>query len=103
MNITPESYVFKFGKYNKMKAIDVAKITEVDKDDNDVPKGLMYLKFLVEKCDWFRHKEIIEQVIKITEEGNKKEEQSKPKKEKKEKKHATVKITTNETLDMNEQ
>ena len=29
-NITPENYVFKFGKFNKMRAVDVAQIYEVE-------------------------------------------------------------------------
>ena len=62
--LTPENYVMRFGKYKNMKAVDIAEIYEVDKNGNDKPVGLMYLKFLVEKCDWFRHREIIEQVIK---------------------------------------
>ena len=62
--ISPDQYVFRFGKYRNMKAVDIADIYEVDKNGNDKPVGLMYLKFLVEKCEWFRHSEIIEQVIK---------------------------------------
>ena len=61
--ITPESYVFKFGKFINMKACDVARLTKVDKYGNDVNVGLQYLEFLVDKCDWFRHKDIITQVI----------------------------------------
>ena len=61
--ITPESYVFKFGKFLNMKACDVSKITKVDKNGKDVNVGLQYLEFLVEKCDWFRHKDIISKVI----------------------------------------
>ena len=100
-NISPDQYIFKFGKYNKMRAVDVAQIYEVDKDGNDVPKGLQYLKFLVQKCDWFRHKDIIEQIInKYDNELN--VDDNEPKKEiKKEKKvNKTVKIETNKTIDM---
>ena len=61
--ITSESYVFKFGKFINMKACDVARLTKVDKYGNDVNVGLQYLEFLVDKCDWFRHKDIITQVI----------------------------------------
>ena len=61
--ITPKSYVFKFGKFINMKACDVARLTKVDKYGNDVNVGLQYLEFLVDKCDWFRHKDIITQVI----------------------------------------
>ena len=61
--LTPESYVFRFGKYKNMRAADVAELYELDKNGDDKPVGLLYLKFLVEKCDWFRHKDIIEQII----------------------------------------
>ena len=79
-----------------MKAVVIADIYEVDKNGNDKPVGLMYLKFLVEKCEWFRHSEIIEHVInnaidcmsgdegkeqEKTKEVNQKKE-NKPKKEK---------------------
>ena len=57
--LSPENYVFRFGKFKNTKAIDVAKITEVDKYGRTVPSGLSYLRFLIEKCDWFRHREII--------------------------------------------
>ena len=100
-NITPDQYIFKFGKYNKMRAVDVAQIYEVDKDGNDIPKGFQYLKFLVEKCDWFRHKDIIEQIInKYDNELN--VDDNEPKKEiKKEKKvNKTVTIEVNKTIDM---
>ena len=98
-NISIDQYIFKFGKYNKMRAIDVAQIYEVDKDGNDVPKGLQYLKFLVQKCDWFRHKDIIEKIINRYELNV---DDNEPKKEiKKEKKiNKTVKIETNKTIDM---
>ena len=35
--LSPENYVFRFGKFKNTKAIDVAKITEVDKFDNFFP------------------------------------------------------------------
>lgn len=63
-NLTPENYVMKFGKYKNMRAVDIADIYEVDKNGDDKPVGILYLKFLVEKCDWFKHKDIIEQIIK---------------------------------------
>ena len=98
-NISIDQYIFKFGKYNKMRAVDVAQIYEVDKDGNDVPKGLQYLKFLVQKCDWFRHKDIIEQIInKYDNELN--VDDNEPKKEKKEKKCKSVQIEINKTIDM---
>ena len=62
--LTPENYVMKFGKYKNMRAVDIADIYEVDKNGDDKPVGLLYLKFLVEKCEWFKHNEIIEQIIK---------------------------------------
>ena len=73
-----------------MRAIDVSEIYQVDKNGDDKPVGLQYLQWLV-KCDWFKHKDIIEQIIQTAEScisdvevEVKKEE--KPKKEKKEKK-----------------
>ena len=100
-NITPDQYIFKFGKYNKMRAVDVAQIYEVDKDGNDVPKGLLYLKFLVQKCDWFRHKDIIEQIIKKYDNELNVDVDNESKKEiKKENKCKSVKIETNKVLNM---
>ena len=61
--ITPENYVFKFGKHINMKAYDVARLIKVDKYGKDVNVGMQYLEFLIDKCDWFRHKDIIKQVI----------------------------------------
>ena len=98
-NISIDQYIFKFGKYNKMRAVDVAQIYEVDKDGNDVPKGLQYLKFLVQKCDWFRHKDIIEKII--SKYDNEINVDNVYKKEiKKENKCKSVKIETNKTIDM---
>ena len=59
------------------------------------------MKFLCEKCDWFRHKDIIEQIIKKYD-NELNVDDSEPKKElKKEKKvNKTVKIETNKTIDM---
>jgi|GEM_PF-4561590 len=85
---SPENYVMPFGKYRQMRAIDVSEIYQVDKDGNDKPVGLMYLQWLV-KQDWFKHKEIIQQIIETAEqyisdpEETKPEEEKKPKKEKK--------------------
>ena len=38
--ITPESYVFKFGKHINMKAYDVARLIKVDKNGKDVNVGM---------------------------------------------------------------
>ena len=59
-----ETYVLRFGKYKNLLAKDIAKITEVNKYGKKVPAGLNYLKFLVEKAEWFRHREIIEEIMK---------------------------------------
>ena len=61
--LTPENYILRLGKYKNMRAADIAEIYEVDKNGEDQPKGLQYLQWLIEQ-DWFRHKDIIEQVIK---------------------------------------
>ena len=108
--LTPESYVMKFGKYKNMKAVDIADIYEVDKNGNDKAVGLMYLKFLVEKCDWFRHKEIIEQVIKNAvdcmsadekEPEQPKHVEDKPKKEKKPKEEKVTSKDINDSTQIN--
>ena len=61
--LTPENYVLRLGKYKNMRAVDVAEIYEVDKNGDDQPKGLQYLQWLIQQ-DWFRHKDIIEHIIK---------------------------------------
>ena len=61
--ITYDQYIFRFGKHINMKAYDVARLIKVDKHGKDVNVGMQYLEFLVDKCDWFRHKDIIKQVI----------------------------------------
>ena len=97
--LTPESYVFRFGKYKNMKAIDVADIYEVDKNGEDKPKGLQYLQWIVQQ-EWFKHTNIIEQIIKSSIDCNSADDEKeqekpaqeavqpdiKPKKEKKDKK-----------------
>ena len=92
--ISPENYVLKFGKYKNMRAIDVSELYQVDKDGNDKPVGLLYLKWLV-SCDWFKHKETIQKIIELAEstmsdpedaKPEQEQEAVKPKKEKKEKK-----------------
>ena len=68
-NIKPEEYIFRFGKFANMRAVDVLKIKRVNpKTGLEEAVGLKYLKFLVDKCDWFRDTEIIKQVIKNAEE-----------------------------------
>ena len=69
-SIKPEDYIFKFGKYINMRAIDIAELYKVNpKTGKDEPVGLQYMKFLCEKCDWFKHKDIIEQIIKLAEDN----------------------------------
>ena len=51
--LKPENYVLRFGKYNKLKAMDVLNITEIDKNGKVKQAGYIYLKWLVEKADWF--------------------------------------------------
>lgn len=88
--ISPENYVLKFGKYKNMRAIDVSEIYQVDKNGDDKPVGLFYLKWLI-SCDWFKHGHIIKQIIETAEQcisdpedAKPKQEAVKPKKEKKE-------------------
>ena len=101
--IAPEHYVFKFGRYNGFKAVDVAEMYKVNpKTGAEEAVGLKYLHFLVEKCEWFRDTEIIKKVIEMAEanmsdadsEPEKPKEEPKKKKEKKEK--TTVKIARDE-------
>ena len=62
------NYVLRFGKYKDHRAVDVAEIYKVNpKTGQDEPVGLKYLKFLCDQ-DWFRHKDIIEHIIKKAEE-----------------------------------
>ncbi len=106
-NISPDQYVLRFGKYNKLKAVDVLKITEIDKNGKVKPAGYLYLKWLVEKADWFRHKEIIEEILDTYEstlsdtESETVEEVKKPKpteKKLKKTKEGTVKISTEKSV-----
>ena len=49
-SIKPEDYIFKFGKYINMRAIDIAELYKVNpKTGKDEPVGLQYMKFLCEK------------------------------------------------------
>ena len=82
--ISPENYVMPFGKYKQMRAIDVAELYQVDKNGNDKPVGLHYLRWLVLQ-DWFQHKYIISEIIKTSESCMSDLEEEEPKKEKKEK------------------
>ena len=88
--ITAENYVFKFGKYINMRACDIAEIKTIDKNGNEVYKGMKYLIWLCDQ-DWFKHKEIITQIIKNSDqeqeqdEEPKKEQKKEPKKEPKKK------------------
>ena len=88
--LTPEKYVMAFGKYKNMRAVDVADIYNVDKNGEDKPVGLLYLQWLVDQ-DWFKHKDIVNEIIKSAIEctsGDEKEPEPTPKepKQKKEKK-----------------
>ena len=83
--IKPEDYIMKFGKFINMRAVDISKIHKVNpKTGKDEAAGLKYLKFICEQ-DWFKHKSILEQVIKQAEEnmtepeGNPKKKESKSK------------------------
>ena len=64
--ISPQRYILPFGKYRGMYASDIAQLTVVDKNGDDKPVGLLYLQGLSEQ-DWFKHKEILTQIIKDSE------------------------------------
>ena len=97
--ITSDSYVFQFGKFKGYKAVDVAALITVDKNGNDKSTGLLYLTWLVEKADWFKHKDIIEEVIRKAQ-GQSEADEPKKKKDAKQK-NGTVSVSTNETLELN--
>ena len=104
--LTPEGYIFKFGKYKNYLAKDVIKITTIDKNNKSVKTGLIYMKWLVDQCDWFKHKEIIQEIINKEEDmgedaddeaikkqpNNKPEKQPKQPKQPKEKKNKDAKM-----------
>ena len=99
-NIAPESYIFKFGKYANMRAVDVSDLYKVNpKTGQDEAVGLKYLHFLVEKCSWFRDTEMIKKVIEMAESNMSEEADSEPepKPEPKKKKDSkkSVKVTIN--------
>ena len=77
LKITPQNYVFKFGKYKDMKAVDVAEIYTVDKDGHDVPKGLLYLQWICDQ-DWFKHSDIIRKIIADAKECMSEKDETKP-------------------------
>ena len=98
-----EDYILRFGKYKNYRAIDVAQIYVVDKDGNDKPVGLMYLSWVC-KQDWFKHKDIVEQVIQnakgcMSDADAEMSPEEKQKKKESKKKKGTVQIEINETLD----
>ena len=105
MNSTSQ-YVLPFGKYKGMYAVDVAEITVVDKAGNDKNVGLTYLEWLTKQA-WFRDAEVIEKIIHNARnnmsDADDEEPAPPPKPQKKElkPKKGTVKITQNQTLDMN--
>ena len=43
--------------------MDVLNITEIDKNGKVKPAGYIYLKWLVEKADWYRHKSVIRESL----------------------------------------
>ena len=97
--ISPEKYILAFGKYKNMRAVDVAQISVVDKAGNDKPTGLLYLEWLCEQ-EWFKHKDIVFEVIKKAQGSTSEVDESKKKKDAKQKK-GTVSVSTNETLELN--
>jgi len=68
-NIKPEEYVMPFGKFIHMRAVDIAEMYKVNpKTGQDEPVGLKYLKWLcAPEQSWFKHTNIIEQIIKQAE------------------------------------
>ena len=60
--INSENYAFQFGKFKSLLASEVAEIKEL-KDGKLKNTGLNYLKWLCDKCEWFKHKDIIREII----------------------------------------
>ena len=95
--INAQNYVFKFGKFNKFLAQDVVKISTVDKNNKSVKTGLLYMKWLVDTCDWFKHKDIIKEIIEKEEGGDDADDEStiqptnKPEKQPKQPKEKKIK------------
>ena len=96
--ITSDSYVFQFGKFKGYKAVDVAALITVDKNGKDKHIGLLHLEWLYEQ-EWFKHKDIIEEVIRKAQ-GQSEADEPKKKKDAKQK-NGTVSVSTNETLELN--
>lgn len=91
VKITPESYTFKFGKYKNMRAVDVLKIKTIDKKDQEVNSGELYMRWLL-TCEWFGNKDIISAVLGIPYETSKETTKPKPTPKKTYKKNATNEI-----------
>ena len=77
--LSPDSYVMKFGKYKGMLITDIANIRIIDKNNKERKEGLRYLKWLCETQDWFKHKSIVEQVISQYINDDDEKEEVKPK------------------------
>ena len=110
---TADSYVLKFGKFKNFKALDIAKIKTVDKNNEEKPTGLLYLQWLVTQ-EWFKHKDTIQEilnkegvqvieVIPVEEKSEKVEKVIRKKKDTKEKETNLVKINqVSKTLNFDE-
>ena len=90
--ITPEKYVMRLGKYNGMKAIDVANIRIMDKHGKEKREGVRYLKWLITR-DWFKHTSIIEQIISTVDDTPTEEAEVKPKVQKKKEPKASKNVS----------
>ncbi len=77
--LSPDSYVMKFGKYKGMLITDIANIRIIDKNNRERKEGLRSLKWLCETQDWFKHKSIVEQVISKYIDDDDDKEEVKPK------------------------
>ena len=60
--LTKDNYVMKFGKYKNMFIKDIAKITTIDKNGETKKDGLQYLRWLIGQ-EWFKHQNIVKQLI----------------------------------------
>ena len=71
--LSPDSYVMKFGKYKGMLITDIANIRIIDKNNKERKEGLRYLKWL---C---KTQKIVEQVISQYIDDDDEKEEVKPK------------------------
>ena len=94
--LSPDTYVFMFGKYKGMLASDIANI-RVIKNEKQIKEGQRYLKWVCQQ-DWFKHKPIIEQIINKFDDDEDEKEDVKTKSIKKKKEPKEPKASKNVSI-----